>query len=255
LLHDRSPSREAEIRPAALFCRQLMSTTAYAASDATRAVAPNKPICKPRANCLNPKEIAKLSPFARPDALTYSSHQPLFPSGPPKSSCRNDRIMNLDSETKAVELPNEHADELRLWLRLLTCTTLIEGEVRSRLRERFDVTLPRFDLMAQLDKAPEGMTLSDVSKRMMVSNGNVTGLVERLVESGHLDRRTSDSDRRVQVIRLTKAGHGEFRKMAAEHETWIADIFGDLAPKDVRELMRLLAKTKASAQKSAQARA
>ena len=72
------------------------------------------------------------------------------------------------------------------------------------------------------------MTLSDVSKRMMVSNGNVTGLVERLVELGHLDRRTSDTDRRVQVIRLTKAGRAEFRKMAAEHETWIADIFSDL---------------------------
>ena len=160
--------------------------------------------------------------------------------------------MILDSETKAVELPEDHGDELRLWLRLLTCTTLIEGEVRSRLRERFDVTLPRFDLMAQLDKVPDGMTLSDVSKRMMVSNGNVTGLVERLVESGHLDRRTSDADRRVQVIRLTKAGRAEFRKMAAEHEIWIADIFRDLTPKDVRELMRLLAKTKASAQKSAQ---
>src|SRR5664279_4104713 len=163
--------------------------------------------------------------------------------------------MVLDSETQAVDLPEDHAEELRLWLRLLTCTTLIEGEVRSRLRARFDVTLPRFDLMAQLDKAPDGMTLSDVSKRMMVSNGNVTGLVERLVESGHLDRRTSDTDRRVQVIRLTKIGRLEFRRMAAEHETWIADMFGDLAPKDVRELMRLLAKTKASARKSAQARA
>jgi DNA-binding MarR family transcriptional regulator len=168
---------------------------------------------------------------------------------------RYDHIMNLDSETKAVELPEDHGSELRLWLRLLTCTTLIEGEVRSRLRERFDVTLPRFDLMAQLDKVPEGMTLSDVSKRMMVSNGNVTGLVERLVTSGHLDRRTSDTDRRVQVIRLTKIGRAEFRKMAAEHETWICDIFTDLAPKDVRELMRLLAKTKGSAQKSAQKRA
>ena len=162
--------------------------------------------------------------------------------------------MILDSETKAVELPEDHGNELRLWLRLLTCTTF-EGEVRGRLRERFDVTLPRFDLMAQLDKVPEGMTLSDVSKRMMVSNGNVTGLVERLVESGHLDRRTSDADRRVQVIRLTKIGRAEFRKMAAEHETWIADIFSDLTSKNVRDLMRLLAKTKASAQKSAKQRA
>src|SRR6476661_4986363 len=164
-------------------------------------------------------------------------------------------IEMLDSETKAVETPEDHAEELRLWLRLLTCTTLIEGEVRGRLRQRFDVTLPRFDLMAQLDKVPEGMTLSDVSKRMMVSNGNVTGLVERLVESGHLDRRTSDADRRVQVIRLTKIGRAEFRKMAAEHETWIAGIFSDLSSKDVRDLMRLLAKTKASARKSAQQRA
>src|ERR1700716_2712414 len=161
----------------------------------------------------------------------------------------------LDSETKAGETPEDHGNELRLWLRLLTCTTLIEGEVRSRLRERFDVTLPRFDLMAQLDRVPEGMTLSDVSRRMMVSNGNVTGLVERLVVSGHLDRRTSDQDRRVQVIRLTRAGRAEFRKMAAEHQNWIAGIFSDLTEKDVRELMRLLAKTKASAQKSAQARA
>jgi len=162
--------------------------------------------------------------------------------------------MILDSETHAVDLPEDHTDELRLWLRLLTCTTLIEGEVRSRLRARFDVTLPRFDLMAQLDKAPDGMTLSDVSKRMMVSNGNVTGLVERLVVSGHLDRRTSVTDRRVQMIRLTKVGRAEFRKMAAEHETWIADMFSELTPKELRELMRLLAKTKGSAQRSASRR-
>src|ERR1700755_1747593 len=159
-------------------------------------------------------------------------------------------MTTLDSETKAVELPEDHGNELRLWLRLLTCTTLIEGEVRGRLRERFDVTLPRFDLMAPLGKGPDGMTLADVSKRMMVSNGNVTGLVERLVESGHLDRRTSEADRRVQVIRLTKTGRAEFRRMATEHETWIADIFAELTPKDVRELMRLLAKAKGSAQKS-----
>ena len=172
-------------------------------------------------------------------------------SAPAPVQAVSDCIKMLDSETKAVETPEDHAEELRLWLRLLTCTTLIEGEVRGRLRQRFDVTLPRFDLMAQLDKAPDGMTLSDVSKRMMVSNGNVTGLVERLVESGHLDRRTSETDRRVQVIRLTKLGRAEFRRMAAEHETWIADLFADLTPKDVRELMRLLAKTKASAHKSA----
>src|SRR4051812_10788195 len=162
--------------------------------------------------------------------------------------------MILDSETKASEHSEDHGDELRLWLRLLTCTTLIEGEVRRRLRERFDVTLPRFDLMAQLDKAPEGMTLSDVSKRMMVSNGNVTGLVERLVESGRLDRRTSDTDRRAQGIPLTKAGRAEFSRKGAEHENWNAGMFFGLTPKEVGELMSLLAKAKASARKSAQAR-
>jgi DNA-binding MarR family transcriptional regulator len=207
--------------------------------------------CKGRANCLKLKEIGKatckpLDGFRRFDLKWRFNYV--------KVKIKHGSNMILDSETKAVELPGDHGSELRLWLRLLTCTTLIEGEVRGRLRERFDVTLPRFDLMAQLDKVPEGMTLSDVSKRMMVSNGNVTGLVERLVESGHLDRKTSASDRRVQVIRLTKAGRAEFRKMAAEHETWIADIFSGLSPKDLRELMRLLAKTKASAQKSAQGR-
>jgi DNA-binding MarR family transcriptional regulator len=212
---------------------------------------------------LNPKEIRRFDLQRPPNYLKVKMIGPK-PAGRPappmlvlprRSNAVKIAPMILDSETKAVELPEDHGDELRLWLRLLTCTTLIEGEVRSRLRERFDVTLPRFDLMAQLDKVPEGMTLSDVSKRMMVSNGNVTGLVERLVESGHLDRRTSDSDRRVQVIRLTRTGRAEFRKMAAEHELWIADIFSDLGPKDVRELMRLLAKTKASAQRSAGQRA
>jgi DNA-binding MarR family transcriptional regulator len=156
----------------------------------------------------------------------------------------------LDAETKAAEMPEDHRDELRLWLRLLTCTNLIEAEIRRRLREQFDVTLPRFDLMAQLDKVPEGMTLSDLSRRMMVSNGNLTGLVERLVSSGHLDRRTSASDRRAQVISLTDLGRAEFREMAAEHEGWIATLFSDLTKRDQEELMRLLAKTKLSARRA-----
>ncbi|MXQ10647.1 MarR family transcriptional regulator [Microvirga makkahensis] len=155
--------------------------------------------------------------------------------------------MPLDAETKAIEMPDDHRDELRLWLRLLTCSTLIEGEVRRRLRDRFDVTLPRFDLMAQLDKVPEGMTLSDLSKRMMVSNGNLTSLVDRLVASGHLERRVSTTDRRAQIIKLTPAGRGEFRAMATEHEAWIAEIFGGLTQREQKDLMRLLAKTKLSA--------
>src|SRR6201989_2092174 len=200
--------------------------------------------CKRHASCLKSKEIEKAD--GRFDLRIMPNYLKVKTMA--GSLCRPALLYDgrsmLDSETKTVE--HDHADELRLWLRRLTCQTRMGVAVRSRLRERFDVTLPRFDLMAQLDRAPDGMTLSDVSKRMMVSNGNVTGLVERLVESGHLDRRTSDSDRRVQVIRLTKLGRAEFRRMAAEHETWIADIFSELTPKDVRELMGLLAKEKGS---------
>jgi len=156
----------------------------------------------------------------------------------------------LDAETKVAERPDDHKTELRLWLRLLTCTTLIEGEVRRRLRDNFDVTLPRFDLLAQLDKASNGMTLGELSQRMMVSNGNVTGLAERLVEQGLLDRRASASDRRAQIVSLTAEGRRVFRTMARTHEDWIADMFAGLSPGEIDTLMSLLAKTKSSARKA-----
>ena len=103
---------------------------------------------------------------------------------------------------------------MRLWLRLFACKEVIESEVRRRLRDSFNVTLPRFDLMAQLDRTPKGMTLGELSQRMMVSNGNVTGLVERLVEQGLIDRRPSPNDRRAQIVRLTAEGRRAFRAMA-----------------------------------------
>jgi DNA-binding MarR family transcriptional regulator len=153
----------------------------------------------------------------------------------------------LDAETKAAERPHDHHDELRLWLRLLTCTALIETEVRRRLRENFGVTLPRFDLMAQLDKTPDGMTLGELSSRMMVSNGNVTGLVERLVADGLIARKAAPNDRRAQIVRLTPSGRRSFRAMARAHESWIARIFTDLKPAEISALMGLLAKAKRSA--------
>jgi DNA-binding MarR family transcriptional regulator len=162
----------------------------------------------------------------------------------------DDRVIPLDAETKVAERPADHEAELRLWLRLLTCTTLIEGEVRRRLRDEFDVTLPRFDLMAQLDKAPNGMTLGELSQRMMVSNGNVTGLAERLVEQGLLDRRASATDRRAQIVSLTAEGRRMFRTMARTHEDWIAEIFAGLDASEIDTLMALLAKAKASARKA-----
>lgn len=156
----------------------------------------------------------------------------------------------LDAETKVSERPADHETELRLWLRLLTCTTLIEGEIRRRLRETFDVTLPRFDLMAQLDKAPGGMTLGELSQRMMVSNGNVTGLVERLQAQGLIERRPSPSDRRAQIVSLSAEGRRSFRAMARTHEGWVADMFSAMTPEDTETLMQILGRAKASVRQS-----
>jgi DNA-binding MarR family transcriptional regulator len=157
---------------------------------------------------------------------------------------------DLDSETQVQDRPDARHDPLRLWLRMLTCTSLVETEIRRRLREVFDVTLPRFDLMAQLERAPQGMTLSDLSKRMMVTNGNVTGLVARLADSGHVVRRTSTEDRRVQFITLTAAGRKQFRAMAAEHEKWIEQLFGGLGSEDIQAGLALLGKVKESARQA-----
>jgi DNA-binding MarR family transcriptional regulator len=156
----------------------------------------------------------------------------------------------LDAETKVAERPDDHKTELRLWLRLLTCTTLIENEVRRRLRDNFDITLPRFDLLAQLDRTPDGMTLGELSQRMMVSNGNITGLVDRLVSQGLIRRRPAPNDRRVQIVNLTPEGRRFFRAMARDNADWIGQIFGDLTPNDISALMAALAKTKASARKA-----
>jgi DNA-binding MarR family transcriptional regulator len=150
----------------------------------------------------------------------------------------------LDAETRAHEHPADHQEELRLWLRLLTCTNLIEGEIRARLRRHFGVTLPRFDLMAQLEKAPDGMTLGELSRRMMVSNGNVTGLVERLLESGLVERRPHATDRRAVVVALTQSGRESFADMAAAHAEWIAELCAGLAAPDLAQLMRLLGRLK-----------
>jgi DNA-binding MarR family transcriptional regulator len=159
-------------------------------------------------------------------------------------------LNEFDRETKANERPGDHKGELRLWLRMLTCATLIEREVRQRLREEFQITLPRFDLMAQLEKSPTGMTVGEVSQRLMVSNGNVTTVVTGLVEEGLVDKRPAPHDKRVQIISLTAAGRKLFRIMAARHEEWIAELLAGLSDEDVVLLMIQLKKTKASIQQA-----
>ncbi len=142
--------------------------------------------------------------------------------------------------------------ELRLWLRLLTCSNLIDARVRRGLRDHFDTTLPRFDLMAQLDRARDGLTMSELSRRLMVSNGNMTGLVERLVAEGLIASRTHADDRRAQRVRLTAAGKRAFDAMTPVHETWIADMLKPLDRRDKALLYGLLGKLKGAVAASAE---
>ena len=135
-------------------------------------------------------------------------------------------------------------ENLRLWLRLLTCTTLIESKIRAQLEGHFSVTLPQFDLMAQLDRVPEGLTMGTLSERLMVSNGNVTGIVKRLIGEGLVDRQNSKTDRRSYVVRLSRKGQTLFHEMAERHESWINRLFAELPPADITQLMTLLASTR-----------
>ena len=131
---------------------------------------------------------------------------------------------------------------LRLWLRLLTCSGLVERAVRRRLRQEFAATLPRFDLMAALDRAPAGLTMGELSQHLKVSNGNVTGVVERLVGEGLVERTALPTDRRSYRVALTATGRTAFAAMAERHAGWIDRLLGDLSDGEIEQLMGLLAR-------------
>lgn len=114
---------------------------------------------------------------------------------------------------------------VRLWLRLLSCSTQIEQTIRGRLRERFGITLPRFDYLAQLERHPDGLRLNALSRNLMVTGGNVTLLTDQLVADGWVERVTDPSDRRSTLVWLTPRGRREFLRMAAEHEQWLVELF------------------------------
>jgi DNA-binding MarR family transcriptional regulator len=147
----------------------------------------------------------------------------------------------LDLEARAH---SEHAHELRLWLRLLTCSQLIEKRVRAGLREHFDTTLPRFDLMAQLERHPDGLKMKELSHRLMVTGGNVTGITDQLVTEGLVERMGVDGDRRAFRVRLTDHGRASFVDMARQHEQWIVEAFEGMSPRDLESLHKLLGKVK-----------
>jgi DNA-binding MarR family transcriptional regulator len=145
--------------------------------------------------------------------------------------------MRADVETRAR--PDDH-QSLRLWLRLLACTNLIETEVRQRLKAGYATTLPRFDLMAQLDRAEDGLKMGELSQRMMVTGGNVTGITDMLEKEQLVAREPDPTDRRAYRVRLTREGRRQFRRMAAEHERWVIGLMAGLSRRQRDQLVDLL---------------
>lgn len=143
----------------------------------------------------------------------------------------------LDAETRVHD---DHHASLRLWLRMLACTNQVENRIRQKLQSTFQTTLPRFDLLAQLERAPEGLKMRELSQRMMVTGGNVTGITDGLEKEGLVVREVDATDRRVFRVKLTTEGRRQFNRMAAEHERWVVDLFGTLNAKQKKNLFELL---------------
>ncbi len=139
-----------------------------------------------------------------------------------------------------ARLTDETHESLRLWLRLLTCSHLIENHVRKALGKQFKTTLPRFDLMAQLERFPDGLQMGELSRRMLVTGGNVTGIVDQLEGAGLIVRTADPADRRAYLIKLTKEGRRIFGQMAVEHESWIVNLFSGIPKREQRVLSESL---------------
>jgi DNA-binding MarR family transcriptional regulator len=139
-------------------------------------------------------------------------------------------------------LTDDHHESLRLWLRLLTCTHLVETHVRKALAKEFKTTLPRFDLMAQLERAPHGLQMGELSRRMLVTGGNVTGIADQLERGGLIVRTEDPADRRAYLVKLTKEGRRLFAQMAAQHESWIIKLFSGIPKREQRALHESLSR-------------
>jgi DNA-binding MarR family transcriptional regulator len=148
----------------------------------------------------------------------------------------------LDDDNIGREARSQAGDHsaVRLWLRLLSCSTQIEQLIRSRLRQRFGTTLPRFDYLAQLERHPDGLRMNTLSRYLMVSGGNVTGLTDQLVAEGWVERLADPDDRRSLIVRLTAEGRRQFLRMAAEHEAWLVALFDRFDTADKHALYNTL---------------
>lgn len=146
----------------------------------------------------------------------------------------------VSAPLSAPGISKDGKERLRLWIRLLRASRTIEAELRDRLKKDFDTTLPRFDVMAALYRAPDGMLMSDLSRFLLVSNGNVTGIVDRLVSEGLVKRARRNGDRRTSMVRLTEEGSNAFGQIAAAHERWVGELLGSVSDDDTKRLSAML---------------
>ncbi len=163
-----------------------------------------------------------------------------LPDSPMPAGLRAETPQPAADEPAADPRADDDRLAVRLWLRMLSCTARIEQEVPGRFREQFATTLPRFDVLAQLDRAPEGLTMSGLSGRLMVAAGNITGLVARLADEGRVERAPHPDDGRAQVVRMTETGKQVFDRMTPAHASWVAEIFDGLSEVEQQALHRAL---------------
>lgn len=167
---------------------------------------------------------------------------------------RNLRPQEADWPRAELDEVGNHRAEFRFWLHLLACTTLIETQLQRQFREEFNSTIARFEVLAQLEREPGGLVLGELPKRLLVTAGSLTPIVDRLVEDGYVTRTASNIDRRVQIVCLTVEGRKAFRRMAKKHGLWLAELLEHFPVKKLDELTAQLAKLKGALRKTAKNR-
>ena len=148
------------------------------------------------------------------------------------------RTARLNGATAPLQ-ESEHL-ELRLWLRMISCSMKMESILSQRLRKEFKISMARFDVMSRLERHPDGLTMSELSRRLIVSNGAITGLVDKLAEAGLVTRHEDPKDRRSTIVRLSRKGRDNFLRMARRHEEWVVSILGELSSEAQSELLQNL---------------
>lgn len=137
---------------------------------------------------------------------------------------------------------------LKLWIRMLGVTRAVENRLRDALRVDHDTTLPRFDVMAALWRNRDGLTMTELSRLLLVSNGNATAVVDRLVADGLVRRSPCGDDRRRVRVALTADGVEQFERIAADHRALIDRLFAGLGDSELDVLKTLLQRVREDVQ-------